>query len=137
MAESDPRSLADLVRALAADIPDLVGKEVQLAKAEARRALDLLLAALGQLAVGAVIGIGAIGVGLAALVNGITAILVARGMELPLASTVAAASVTAIAAIAAGLFLWGAMRALRAAQASLDSSAATVAESAVSIMEKF
>lgn len=137
MSEPDSRSLLELVSALAREIPELLGKEVQLAKAEARRALDLLLAALARLAVGAVIGVGAIGVGLAALVNGLTAILAARGMDLPMASTIAATGVTAIAMLSAGLLLFSAARALRAARTSLDSSVAAVTESAASVMEKF
>ncbi len=137
MSEPDSRSLLELVSALAREIPELLDKEVQLAKAEARRALDLLLAALARLAVGAVIGVGAIGVGLAALVNGLTAILAARGMDLPMASTIAATGVTAIATLSAGLLLFSAARALRAARTSLDSSVAAVTESAASVMEKF
>jgi len=45
MSETDPRSLLELLAALARDIPDLVHKEVVLARVEARRALDLLLVA--------------------------------------------------------------------------------------------
>ena len=66
MSEPDPRSLLELVTGLARDIPDLLQKEVRLARSEVARALGLLLVAIGRLAIGSVVAIGAIGVALAA-----------------------------------------------------------------------
>jgi hypothetical protein len=62
------KSLPDLLGSLASDISGLFRKEVQLAKAEAGEKIDLVLAAAQKLAIGAVLGIGAVGVLFAAIV---------------------------------------------------------------------
>lgn len=70
MAEPDGfQSLVDLVAALGRDLPDLFQKEIRLAKAEAGEAIDLLLAALGRVAAGSAVAVGAVGVLLAAAVS--------------------------------------------------------------------
>ena len=60
--------LGDLLSGLASDISGLFRKEIQLAKAEASEKLDVALGAGRNVAIGAVLAIGAIGVFLAALV---------------------------------------------------------------------
>jgi hypothetical protein len=137
MSDPDPRSLLELLAGLARDIPDLFQKEVRLARGEAARALELLLSALGRLALGSVIAIGAVGVALAALVNAVSAVLITRGVDPPLASVIAASTVTLIAALIAWLFFMSAVRSLKAARASLDGSVRTLTESAADIVEKF
>lgn len=137
MAEADPRSLLELLVSLARDIPDLLQKEVRLARNQATRALDLLLIAIRRIALGSVIGIGAVGVALAALISSIAALLVSRGIELALANVIATALVTAAAAIAASLLFLSAIRSLRAARDSLDAGVHTLAETAADVMEKF
>lgn len=137
MSDPDPRSLLELLAGLARDIPDLLQKEVRLARSEAARALELLLGALGRLAIGSVIAVGAVGVALAALVNAVSAVLIARGVDPPLASVIAASTVTLIAALIAWLLFMSAVRSLKAAQASLDGSVRTLTESAADIVEKF
>ena len=137
MTEPDPRSLLELLAGLARDIPDLLQKEVQLARNEASRALDLLLVAIRRLALGSVIAIGAVGVALAALVNAVSAILIARGFDAPAASVVAATIVSVIAALAALILIAIAIRSLRAARASLDDGVRTLSDSAADVMEKF
>jgi hypothetical protein len=136
MADPDPRSLVELLAGLARDIPDLLQKEIRLARNEATRALDLLLIAISRLALGSVIAIGAIGVALAALVNAISAILIGRGVSAPVASVIAATSVTAIAALIAWILFASAIRALRAARASIDDGVRTLTDSAADVMEK-
>jgi hypothetical protein len=137
MADPDPRSLIELLAGLARDIPDLLQKEVQLARSEATRAIDLLLMAIRRLALGSVIAIGAVGVALAALVNAVSAILIARGVDAPVASVIAAGSVTVIAAFIAWILFASAIRSLRAARDSLDDGVRTLADSAADVMEKF
>jgi len=137
MAEADPRSLLELLVSLARDIPDLLQKEVRLARNQATRALDLLLIAIRRIALGSVIGIGAVGVALAALISSIAALLVSRGIELALANVIATALVTEAAAIAASLLFLSAIRSLRAARDSLDAGVHTLAETAADVMEKF
>ena len=136
MADPDPRSLMELLAGLARDIPDLLQKEVQLARSEAMRAIDLLLIAVRRLALGSVIAIGAVGVALAALVNAVSAILVARGVDAPIASVIAASSVTVIAALIAWILFASAIRSLRAARTSLDDGVRVLSDSAADVMEK-
>ena len=136
MADPDPRSLMELLAGLARDIPDLLQKEVQLARSEAMRAIDLLLIAVRRLALGSVIAIGAVGVALAALVNAVSAILVARGVDAPIASVIAASSVTVIAAVMAWILFASAIRSLRAARTSLDDGVWVLSDSAADVMEK-
>ena len=88
--------LADLLGGLASDISGLFRKEIQLAKAEASEQLDVALAAGRNVAIGAVLAIGAIGVFLAALVAGGTALLIQAGVSAPLANFISAIVITAI-----------------------------------------
>jgi hypothetical protein len=122
-----PQTLPELLAGLATDIPVLLQKEVQLARAEASRALDRLAAAARQLAIGSAVAVGAIGVALAAMVSLLTAVLIAYGWEPAWASAAASAAVTAVAAITAWILLSSAMRALREAKSSLDSGISAVA----------
>ena len=92
------RPLSDLVTNLFGDISGLFRKEIQLAKAEASEKLEDALKASRNLAIGAGLAIGAIGVFLAALVSGLTALLTAIGMYEQPANFVAAMIVTAVVA---------------------------------------
>jgi len=88
--------LGDLLSGLATDISGLFRKEIQLAKAEASEKLDVALAAGRSVAIGAILAIGAVGVFLAALVAGGTAVLVQLGVAAPLANFISALIVTLI-----------------------------------------
>ncbi len=88
--------LGDLLSGLASDISGLFRKEIQLAKAEASEKLDAALGAGRNIAIGAVLAIGAIGVFLAALVAGGTALLVRLGVAEPLANFISALVVTIV-----------------------------------------
>jgi hypothetical protein len=70
----------------AADISNLFRKEIELAKAEASEKVDVVLGAAQRLAIGAVLGIAAAGVLLAAIVTGLAAIFVGMGMDPTLAN---------------------------------------------------
>jgi hypothetical protein len=137
MSEADPRSLLELLAALARDIPELLQKEVRLARSEATRALDLVLVAVRWLALGSAIAVSAVGVALAAIVSAISALLIARGIEPPIADVVATTSVTLVAVLIASLLFISAVHSLRAARASLDQGVQTLTESAANVMEKF
>lgn len=80
-AAENSRPLGDLLSGLVSDLSMLFRKEVELAKTEASEKLDQLLAAGRNLAIGAVLAIGATGVLLAALVSGLAAIFVNLGMQ--------------------------------------------------------
>lgn len=88
--------LGDLLSGLASDISGLFRKEIQLAKAEASEKLDVALGAGRNVAIGAVLAIGAIGVFLAALVAGGTALLMQAGIAEPLANFISALVVTIV-----------------------------------------
>jgi hypothetical protein len=137
MSAQDPRSLLELIASLVHDIPELLEKEVRLARSEAARALDLLLVAIRRFALGSVVAVGAVGVALAALVNAVTAALIAAGMQASLAALAATTAVTLLAIAVAWLLLASAIRSLEAARASLDGSVRTLRESAEDVMEKF
>jgi len=88
--------IGDLLGGLVSDVSMLFRKEIELAKTEASEKLDEMLSAGRNLAIGAVLAIGAIGVFLAALVSGIAALLVAMGMHPSAANFVAAVVVTIV-----------------------------------------
>jgi hypothetical protein len=88
--------ITDLLGGLVSDISGLFRKEIQLAKAEASEKIEEVASAGRQLAIGAVLAIGAIGVFLAALVAGLTALLVNMGMGEQPANFIAALVVTAV-----------------------------------------
>lgn len=95
-AEQHTTGLADLLGGLASDVSGLFRKEIQLAKAEASETLDHALRASRNLAIGAVLAIGATGVFLAAIVTGIAALLVNMGMAQTPAGFVAGLIVAAV-----------------------------------------
>lgn len=88
--------LAELLGSLASDVSGLFRKEIQLAKAEASEKLTDALKAGRNLAIGAVLAIGAIGVFLAALVSGGATLLVQIGMSQPAGNFVSALVVTLV-----------------------------------------
>ena len=95
-AEQHSTPLADLLSGLAGDISGLFRKEIQLAKAEASEKLDEAMKASRNLAIGAVLAIGATGVFLAALVTGVAALLINMGMAETPAGFVAGLIVAAV-----------------------------------------
>lgn len=96
------RPLGELFSGLASDISGLFRKEIELAKTEAGEKLDEAMKAGRNLAVGAILAIGAIGVLLAAFVAALTAMLVNMGWNEPTAGFVAALAV----ALIVGGFAW-------------------------------
>lgn len=96
------QSLVDLLSGLVGDVSTLFHKEIELAKAEASEKLDDAIGASRNLAIGGVLAIGAVGVLLAAIVSGLTALLVAWGMQEQLANFISAL----VVAIVVGLIAW-------------------------------
>ncbi|HVX73211.1 MAG TPA: phage holin family protein [Devosia sp.] len=96
------QSLVDLLSGLVGDVSMLFHKEIELAKAEASEKLDDAIGASRNLAIGGVLAIGAVGVLLAAIVSGLTALLVAWGMQDQLANFVAAL----VVAVVVGIIAW-------------------------------
>jgi hypothetical protein len=130
------RSLPDLLGGLATDISNLFRKEIQLAKAEAGEKIDMVMAAAQKLAIGAVLGIGAVGVLLAAIVTGLAAILVGIGMEPTLANSLAAILVAAVVGAIAWSLISGALAAMKAEKLNMDRTVHSLARDAEVVTEK-
>lgn len=130
------RSLPELLGGLATDISTLFRKEVQLAKAEASEKLDVILGAVQKLAIGAVLGIAAAGVLLAAIVTGVVAMFVAMGMGPTLANSLAAVIVAAVVGGIAWTLISGAIAAMRAEKLNMDRTVHSLAQDAHVVTEK-
>jgi hypothetical protein len=133
---SEPRSLPELVKELMNDLSMLFRKEIQLAKTEAGENLQKALVGVEALAIAAVLGIGAIGVLLAAAVSGVAALLISFGMGEAAASGVAALIVGGVVAIIAYVLFRRGMAALRTDNLMLDRTAHSLARDASVIKEK-
>jgi hypothetical protein len=131
------RSLPDLLGTLATDISGLFRKEIQLAKAEASEKVDHVMHAAAKLAIGAVLAIGAIGVLLAAIVSGLTAIFTGMGMDPAVASTIASLVVAGVVGVAAWMSVSAGLEALKAEKLNMDRTAGSLARDAAVVTEKF
>jgi hypothetical protein len=136
MAEEQSRPISDLISGLFSDLTGLFRKEIELAKAEASEGLEDAARAGRNLAIGGVLAIGAVGVFLAALVSGISALLVAWGMAPPAANFIAALVVTVVVGAVAWAMIARGTAELKATKMnmnrtsrSLQMDAATVRES--------
>ncbi len=136
MPESDQhRSITDLIGSLAGDISGLFRKEVQLAKAEAGEKLDDALDASKGLAIGAILAIGALGVFLAALVTGLSWLLVAFGMSEDASQFVAALVVALVVGGIAWGFISRSLEGWKASRLSLDRTTHSLARDAEVVKE--
>lgn len=130
------RSIADLIGDLANDITGLFRKEVQLAKTEASEKLDQVVDASQGLAVGAVLAIGAVGVFLAALVTGLSALLVVGlGMDDATANFIASLVVAVVVGGIAWAFIQRSLSALKASRLNLNRTAHSLARDAEVVKE--
>jgi len=129
--------LGDLLGGLVSDISGLFRKEIELAKAEASEKLDNAMKAARNLAIGAVLAIGAIGVFLAALVSGGTALLVRTGMTEPAANFISALVVTIVVAIIAWAMIARGMAELRANRLNMQRTAQSLQMDAAAVRESF
>lgn len=127
--------LGDLFAGLARDFSGLFHTEIELAKAEASEKLDQALKAGVALGAGAVLAIGALGVFLAALVSGGTAILVAWGMPEPGANFVSAIIVTVIVALIAWATIASGLNQLKANKLGMDRTANSLRADAATVKE--
>ena len=130
------RSLPDLLGSLATDISTLFRKEIELAKAEAGEKVDVVLGATQKLAIGAVLGIAAAGVLLAAIVTGIAAVLVGLGMEPVLANALSALIVAVVFGLIAWTMISGAISSMRVEKLNMDRTVHSLARDAQVVTEK-
>lgn len=93
------RPLSELVTGLFADVSGLFRKEIDLAKAEASEKVSRAMGGVEMLAAGLVFAIGAIGVLLAAVVNGLSALLLTMGLAERNADAIASVIVGVVVAI--------------------------------------
>jgi AcrR family transcriptional regulator len=131
------RSLPELLGSLATDISNLFRKEIQLAKAEASEKVDVILGATQKLAIGAVLGIAAAGVLLAAIVTGLAAIFVGMGMDPTLAHSLSAVIVAVVFGGIAWMLISGAISAMRAEKLNMDRTVHSLQRDAQVVTEKF
>jgi hypothetical protein len=129
------RPLSDLLGGLAGDISGLFRKEIELAKAEAGEKLDDAMKSARNLLIGAVLGIGAVGVFLAALVNGITALLIRMGMADQTASFVSALVVTIVVGAVAWTFVSRGLAELKANKMNMKRTAHSLQMDAAAVKE--
>jgi hypothetical protein len=131
------RPLTDLLGSLAGDVSGLFRKEVQLAKAEASEKLDDAIEASKGLAIGGVLAIGAIGVFLAALVTGLSWLLVGFGMSESAADFVAALAVALVVGGIAWSFISKSLDAWKASRLNLNRTTRSLARDAEVVKESF
>lgn len=136
MANSDTRPLGDLVSGLVADISGLFRKEIDLAKTEASAKISNAASGLGMLAVGLVLAVGAIGVLLAAIVNGLGAFLVAQGFTEANADAVASIVVAVVVGIAAWIAISRGLTVVRNTNPTLPRTANSLRRDAEVVKER-
>jgi len=132
----EQRSLSDLLRDLSSDVSMLFRKEVQLAKAEAGEKAARVLSGVEMLLAGGVLGLGALGVLLAAAVSILAAVFAGMGMGALMASSLAALIVGGIVGIIAWALISRGLKHLRAQELGLDRTAHSLSRDADIIKEK-
>lgn len=133
---TENRPLSELVTGLVADISGLFRKEINLAKAEASEKMSRAMGGVETLVAGVIIAIGAVGVLLAALVNGLTAFLVARGMAEPNADAISSVVVGVIVAFVAWGLISKGLSAIRGNSLNLDRTAQSLRRDAQVLKER-
>lgn len=96
---AENRPLTELFTGLVADVSGLFRKEIDLAKAEASEKVSRAMGGIEMLAAGLVFAIGAIGVLLAAVVSGLSALLLTMGLAERNADAIASVIVGVIVAL--------------------------------------
>ena len=131
------RPITDLLGGLVSDISGLFRKEIELAKAEASEKIEETAKAGRTVAIGAVLAIGAIGVFLAALVAGLTALLVNMGMSEQPANFISAIVVTAVVGGVAWAMISRGLAELKANKLNMERTVHSVRMDANSVRESF
>ena len=134
--QMDNRPLSELVSGLVSDITGLFRKEITLAKTEASEKMSHALTGVEAFAAGLVFAIAAVGVLLAALVNGLAAFLVARGMTEPGADGLASVIVGVIVALLAWGMIHRGLSTLRGENLKLDRTSTSIRRDAQMIKER-
>ncbi len=133
---SDDRSLSELVSGLVSDISGLFRKEITLAKTEASEKMAHALTGIETFAAGLILAICAVGVLLAALVNGLTAFLVAQGMRETNADALSSVVVGVVVSLIAWSLITRGLGALRGNNLKLDRTSASLQQDAKIIKDR-
>lgn len=132
----DSRPLSELLSGLVSDITGLFRKEIDLAKTEASEKMSNALTGVEAFAAGIVFAIAAVGVLLAALVNGLAAFLVARGMTEPSADALSSVIVGVVVALLAWGMISRGLSTLRGENLKLDRTSSSLRRDAQIIKER-
>jgi drug/metabolite transporter (DMT)-like permease len=133
---NEGRPLAELLGGLASDISNLFRKEIQLAKAEASEKFSQTLGGVISLVIGAVLGLGALGVLLSAIVSLLASFFVNQGMDPAMSNAIAAGIVTIVVGIIAWVFFNRGMSALKASNLNLNRTTASLSRDADIVKER-
>jgi len=136
MANPESRPLGELISGLVSDISGLFRKEIDLAKTEASAKISTAVSGLEMFAVGLVLAIGAIGVLLAAIVNGLGALLVAQGLTEANADAVASLIVAVVVGIAAWVAISRGIAVVRNTNPTLPRTARSLRRDAEIVKER-
>jgi hypothetical protein len=136
MANGDTRPLGDLISGLVSDISGLFRKEIERAKTEASAKVSNAASGLGMFAVGLVLAVGAIGVLLAAIVNGLGAVLVAQGFTEANADAIASIVVSVVVGIAAWIAISRGLAIVRNTNPTLPRTANSLRRDAEVVKER-
>ncbi|UVC12379.1 phage holin family protein (plasmid) [Rhizobium sp. TH2] len=136
MTNGDSRPLGELISGLVSDISGLFRKEIELAKTEASSKLSNALSGLEMFAIGLVLAIGAVGIMLAAIVNGLGAILVAMGFREANADAIASLVVALVVGLAAWVAISRGIAIVRNTSPTLPRTANSLRRDAEVVKEK-
>ena len=130
------RPLSELVSGLVSDITGLFRKEITLAKTEASEKMSQALTGVEDFAAGLVFAVAAVGVLLAALVKGLAAFLMARGMTEASADALASVIVGVVVALIAWAMIHRGLSTLRGENLKLDRTSSSIRRDAQMIKER-
>ncbi|MGW9229994.1 phage holin family protein [Pseudorhizobium sp. NPDC055634] len=130
------RPLSELVSGLVSDITGLFRKEITLAKTEASEKMSQALTGVEAFAAGLVFAVAAVGVLLAALVKGLAAFLMARGMTEASADALASVIVGVVVALIAWAMIHRGLSTLRGENLKLDRTSSSIRRDAQMIKER-
>jgi Putative Actinobacterial Holin-X, holin superfamily III len=133
---NETRPLSELIGGLAGDISNLFRKEIQLAKAEASEKFAQTLGGVELLLAGAVLGLGALGVILTAIVAGLGAFLISQGMGAAGANALSALIVAVIVGIVAWILISRGLAALKTGNFALNRTASSLGRDADVVKER-
>lgn len=130
------RSFPELLTSLVGDLSGLFRKEIQLARAETNEKLAQVMGGARTLAIGAVLGIGAVGVLFAAFVTAIGGAFVAWGMEPTWANALASLIVAVVFGVIAFSMINSGIEDMKAENLMPERTAKSIARDAEAVKER-